>query len=58
MMGLLGLSLGRRLAGCGTRHNDFGVAQHALVLAIALAQHADDRMWRYIVPCLGLYSDV
>src|SRR5437870_2031971 len=58
MIGLLGLSLGRRLAGCGTRHNDFGVAQHTLVLAIALAQHADDRIRRYIVPCLSLYSDM
>jgi len=57
-MYLLWLSLDRRLAGRGTRHNDFGVAQYALVLAIALAQYADDRMRRHIVPCLGLYSDV
>src|SRR5919198_3802760 len=49
IMGLLGLS-GTRLRAGGPRHDDFGIAQHSLVLAIALAQHADDRMWGNIVP--------
>src|ERR671934_2721673 len=40
IMGLLGLSGHRLLAGGGPRHDDFGIAQHPLVLAIALAQHA------------------
>src|SRR5216683_1163574 len=58
MTGLLWRSLARRLGGRRARHHDFGVAQHALLLTIALTEHADDRIRRHIVSGLGLESDV
>src|SRR5919201_604239 len=58
IMGLLGLSGHRLLAVGGPRHDDFGIAQHPLVLAIVLVQHADDRMRADIVPDLCLDGNV
>src|SRR5919108_6323117 len=58
IMGLLSLSGHRLLAVGGPRHDDFGIAQRSLVLAIALAQHADDRLRGNIVPDLCLDGNV
>src|SRR4029453_10645168 len=58
IMGLLGLSGHWLLAVGGPRHDDFGIAQYPLLLVIALAQHADDRMRGDIVPALCLDGNV